>query len=138
MIRVQFVRYVVIGLGLNGALYAAYLLLSSLVTSSRGAMTITFAVGTLLCFIANRNLTFGHRGDQWRALVRFAACYASLYIINLAALWIIAERIGVPHQIVQAGVILVLPFISFVIQKYWVFPAVAVAGAAPFAAGAGR
>ena len=136
MIRIQFVRYVAIGLALNGALYVAYLLLSSQVTSSRGAMTITFAAGTLLSFIANRNLTFGHRGDQWRALLRFVACYAGLYIINFAALWIVAERIGVPHQIVQAGTILSLPLISFVIQKYWVFPAVA--GAAPIAAGAGQ
>lgn len=133
MIRTQFVRYVAIGLGLNATLYIAYLLLSWLVIGSRGAMTITFSVGMLLSFIANRNLTFRHRGDHLGALLRFIVCYAILYTVNFIALWAFAERMGVAHQIVQGGVILVLPLFAFALQKYWVFPNAA-GRAAPLAA----
>jgi putative flippase GtrA len=88
-------------------------------------MTITFSVGVLLSFLANRRITFRHRGDQLAALLRFLACYAILYLIDFIALWVFAGRMGFAHQIVQGGVILVLPLLAFTIQKYWVFPAAA-------------
>jgi putative flippase GtrA len=133
MIRAQFVRYVTIGLGLNAVLYLAYLLLSWRAVGSRGAMTITFSIGVLLSFIANRNLTFRHRGDHLGPLLRFIACYAILYTVNFTALWAFAEQMGVAHQIVQGGVILTLPLFAFALQKYWVFPD-ATGHAAPLAA----
>jgi len=125
MVGAQFIRYVLVGLGLNAALYATYLLLTWRIMGSEAAMTITFSVGTLLSFLANRSLTFRHRGDQLGALRRFLACYAILYLIDFIALWVFAGQMGVPHQIVQGCVILVLPLLNFIVQKYWVFPAAA-------------
>ena len=122
MLRAQFIRYVIVGLALNAALYAAYLLLTWLVMGSEAAMTLTFGAGTLLSFLANRNITFRHRGDHFAALLRFVACYIILYIIDFTALWVFALRMGVPHQIVQGCVVLVLPPLGFIMQKYWVFP----------------
>lgn len=122
MIRPQFVRFVAVGLGLNAALYAAYLLLTWLEMGSETAMTITFCFGTLLSFIANRNMTFRHRGDHMGALLRFLVCYAILYAINFAALWVFAEHMGIAHQIVQGCAILVIALFAFVLQRYWVFP----------------
>jgi putative flippase GtrA len=124
-VRAQFIRYVLVGLGLNAALYAIYLLLTWRIMGSEAAMTITFSVGVLLSFLANRRITFRHRGDQLAALLRFLACYAILYLIDFIALWVFAGRMGFAHQIVQGGVILVLPLLAFTIQKYWVFPAAA-------------
>ena len=125
MVRAQFIRYVLVGLGLNAALYATYLLLTWRIMGSEAAMTITFSVGMLLGFLANRSITFRHRGDQLAALRRFLACYAILYLIDFIALWVFAGQMGVPHQIVQGCVILVLPLLAFIMQKYWVFPAAA-------------
>jgi putative flippase GtrA len=124
-VRAQFIRYVLVGLGLNAALYVTYLLLTWRIMGSEAAMTITFSVGVLLSFLANRRITFRHRGDQLAALLRFLACYAILYLIDFIALWVFAGRMGFAHQIVQGGVILVLPLLAFTIQKYWVFPAAA-------------
>lgn len=121
MTHAQFARYVAIGLGLNAALYLAYLLLSWRVMGSRSAMTITFSVGVLLSFVANRNLTFRHRGNHLAALSRFFACYAMLYTLNFVALWGFAEQMGIEHQIVQGGAILALSLLAFAMQKYWVF-----------------
>ena len=137
MIREQFIRYAAIGLGVNAVGYVAYLLLTWLVMGSLSAMTIVFSAGTLLSFIANRNLTFRHVGGHMGALLRFVACYGLLYLINYAALWFFAKRMGVAHQVVQGCIIMVLPLLAFAMQKYWVFPAVAPNGA-PLAARAER
>ncbi|OCB23473.1 hypothetical protein A5674_24230 [Mycobacterium malmoense] len=125
MVRAQFIRYVLIGFALNAALYAAYLFLTSWMMGSETAMTITFSVGVLLSFIANRSITFRHRGHRFAALGRYLTSYAVVYLINFCALWIFAGRIGVPHQIVQACAIFVLALLAFIMQKYWVFPATA-------------
>ena len=79
----------------------------------------------LLSFHANRRHTFRHRGDQLGALRRFLGCYAILYLIDFIALWVFAGRLSFPHQIVQGCVVLVLPLLAFMMQKYWVFPAAA-------------
>lgn len=137
MIRQQFIRYVVIGVGLNAAFYLIYLLLSWRLLESRSAMTLTFCAGTLSSFLANRNITFQHRGGNLGALLRFLASYAVLYAINVGALWFFYERVGVAHQLVQGAVMLVLPLLGFTMQKYWVFPHAAGDGA-PIATGAER
>jgi putative flippase GtrA len=123
MVRAQFMRYVLVGLGLNAALYAMYLLLTWRIMGNEAAMTITLGVGTLLSFLANRRVTFRHRGDRLAALRRFLACYAIIYLIDFIALWVLAGQMGFPHQIVQGCAILVLPLLAFMMQRYWVFPA---------------
>jgi putative flippase GtrA len=123
VLRVQFIRYVLVGLGLNAALYTMYLLLTWWIMGSETAMTITFSVGMLLSFLANRSLTFRHGGHQLTALRRFMACYAILYLIDFIALWVFAGEMGVPHPIVQGCAVLVLALLAFTMQKYWVFPA---------------
>jgi len=124
-VRAQFIRYVLVGLGLNAALYAMYLLLTWWIMGSETAMTITFSVGVLLSFLANRSLTFRHRGDGFAALRRFLACYAVMYLIDFIALRVFAGPMGIPHQLVQGCVAVVVALLAFVVQKYWVFPAAA-------------
>lgn len=121
MMCVQFTRFVAVGVGLNASLYVAYLLLTWLGMGHEAAMTITFCLGALLGFFFNRNLTFRHRGDYRAALLRFMECYAILYMINFAALWFFAGRMGIAHQIVQGGAVLVIALLAFVLQRYWVF-----------------
>jgi putative flippase GtrA len=125
MVRAQFIRFVLVGLGLNAAGYATYLLLTWRIMGSEAAMTITFSVATLLSFLANRSFTFRHTGGQLAALRRFLTYYAILYLINFIALWVVAGQMGVPHQIVQGCMILVLALLNFIMQRYWVFPAAA-------------
>jgi putative flippase GtrA len=123
MIRQQFIRYVAIGLVLNAAFFGLYLLLTWSVMGTQAAMTITFSIGMLLSFIANRAVTFRHSGNRLGALLRFITCYAVLYLANSAALMVFAGRMGIAHQVVQAGAVLTLPLLAFGLQKYWVFAA---------------
>jgi putative flippase GtrA len=124
-VRAQFIRYVLVGLGLNAALYGTYLLLTWRIMGSEAAMTVTVGAGTLLGFLASRRLTFRHRGDRFAALRRFLVCYAILYFIDFVSLWVFARQMGIPHQIVQGCMVVVVALLGFVMQKYWVFPAAA-------------
>jgi putative flippase GtrA len=92
---------------------------------TEATMRITFSVGTLLSLLAHRSLTFRHRGDQLAAPRRFLTCYAMRYLVDVIALWVVAGQMGVPHQIVQGCMILVVALLTFMMQKYWVFPAAA-------------
>ena len=43
------------------------------------------------------------------------------YLVNFAGLWLLADRCGIPHEIVQGWMILGLAVLLFFLQKYWVF-----------------
>jgi putative flippase GtrA len=122
MIRQQFIRYATIGLLLNAALYGAYLLLTHTLMGSRAAMTLTYGAGVLIGFVLNRKVTFRYYGRNTGALVRYVVSYGIGYVIDFTALWLLVDHAGLAHEVVQGGVIAVLPVALFTLQRYWVFP----------------
>lgn len=119
----QFIRYVTVGLVSNGVLFAAYLLLTTVSMGPKLAMTLLYALGVIQTFFFNMRWSFRHGGTHGPAFVRYCASYALGYGLNLAALWVLVDRLGYPHQIVQGIMILALALMLFVLQKFWVFPA---------------
>ena len=115
-------RFAVVGLASNAVLYLAYLGLTAAGVGPKVAMTLPYAVGLLQTFALNRRWTFGHEGDRRAALLRHAAVYAAGYLLNLAALELLVTRMGLPHRIVQAAMILVVAAFTFGLQRSWVFP----------------
>jgi putative flippase GtrA len=123
MIRRQLIAFVVIGVLVNASLYAVYLLLTHVVMGSRAAMTITYCAGVLIGFALNRRITFRFEGDNASALLRFVGAYAIGYAVNFAGLWLLVDRFGAPHEIVQGGMVLGIAVTLFLLQKYWIFRA---------------
>ncbi len=117
----QFMRYAIIGVGLNAVLYGTYLMLTNTVVGTAAAMSLVYCAGVLVGFVLNRDITFRFSGRQTGALLRYVTSYVIGYILNLAALRVLVNRFGVAHQTVEAGAILTLPLLFFVLQKYWVF-----------------
>jgi putative flippase GtrA len=121
MIRRQLISFVAIGLLLNAALYAVYLLLTHMVIGSPAAMTATYAAGVLIGFVLNKRFSFQFIGDSNSALWRYLASYAIGYLINFLGLWVLVGRYGFAHEIVQGGMMLAIPGVLFLLQRYWVF-----------------
>ena len=119
----QVVRYAAVGLSLNAALYGVYLFLTHTLTGSRVAMTLTYFSGVLLGFAFNRKFTFRFEGKRGSAFYRYILAYAVGYGFNFAGLWLLVDRFGFPHEIVQGGFTLGLPAMFYLLQRYWVFPA---------------
>lgn len=120
----QFTRYAIVGLVSNFVLYMLYLALTSLSMGHKSAMTLLYAVGVAQTFLFNKRWSFRHRANVAGAFTRYATAYAAGYVLNLFALWLFVDRLGIPHQIVQGIMIVTLAFFLFLAQKFWVFATV--------------
>ncbi len=120
-LSMQAARFGTVGLLSNALLYLLYLRLTSIGTGPKVAMSVLFLSGTLLTFVLNRRWTFSHSGDARRALVRYVSAYGTAYLLNLAALWVFVDLMGLPHQLVQASAVLTLAGLLFLAQRFWVF-----------------
>jgi putative flippase GtrA len=117
----QFTRFVVVGVLSNLVLYIFYLLFSTLGMGHKLAMTIMYVIGVAQTFVFNRNWTFAHRGSPGPALLRYLISYALGYFLNLFVLWWLVDRLGYPHELVQAAMIILLAVAFFLTQRYWIF-----------------
>jgi len=118
----QFVRYAVVGLASNAFGYLLYLALTHLGMGHKLAMSLLYAVGVLQSFVFNKKWSFRFDGAATPALMRYASAYAVGYIVNLSALMLLVDQMGLPHQWVQGAMIVVVAVMLFLAQRYWVFP----------------
>lgn len=118
----QFMRYAVVGVVSNAFGYLLYLALTSLGMGPKLAMSLLYCVGVLQTFVFNKKWSFRFDGAATPALVRYATAYALGYVINFAALMLLVDQMGLPHQWVQGAMIVVVAVILFLAQRYWVFP----------------
>lgn len=117
----QGIRFVIVGLVSNIVLFVCYLLLTAVGLAPKLAMTAMFALGTMQTFFANKLWTFGHQGLLQASFFKYVAVYVLAYLLNLAALMVLVDSAGYPHQIVQGMMILILAVMIFLLQKFWVF-----------------
>ena len=118
---IQILRYGFVGLASNGALYAAYLILTAAGLGVKLTMTLLYVVGVIQTFIFNKRWTFRHDGPHRTAFARYCISYAFGYFLNLLVLYVLVDRLGYMHQIVQGVMIIGLAAILFLLQKFWVF-----------------
>jgi putative flippase GtrA len=130
----QFWRYAAVGLASNLALYAAYLLLTHLGMPSKLAMTLLYAMGVAQTFVFNKRWSFRSGGATKTQFRRYCAAYAFGYFFNLSALFLLVDRLGWPHQVVQGILILINAILLFLLQKFWVFRASPPTSNAPLSA----
>jgi putative flippase GtrA len=117
----QFLRYGLVGLASNLLLYVAYLGLTTLGIGHKTGMTVLYAVGVVQTFVFNRTWSFRHDGELHGAFARYVVSYACGYLLNLSMLWLAVDWLGMPHQIVQGIMVVVVALAIFLMQKYWVF-----------------
>ena len=119
----QFARFAVVGLVSNAALYVGYLLLTGMGLGPKLAMSLMYVTGVGATFVFNRRWSFEHGGGAPAALARYVAVYLFGYVLNLAVLMLLVDRLGLDHRIVQGAMILLLAVLIFMLQKFWVFRA---------------
>lgn len=120
-IHIQSLRFAVVGLASNAVLYLAYLALTTTGLGPKLAMTLVYAIGVTQTFLFNKRWTFNHGGRHDTAFARYVSVYAGGYLANLLVLAWLVDDLGLPHQIVQGVMILVLAGCFFLLQKFWVF-----------------
>jgi putative flippase GtrA len=117
----QLLRYGIVGVASNASMYGVYLLLTYWGIEPKTAMTMVYLFGATLGFFGNKQWTFAHRGDAKRAMLRYVVAHSVGYMLNFLLLYTFVDRLGYPHQWVQAAAIGVVAACLFVIFKYFVF-----------------
>jgi putative flippase GtrA len=117
----QLIRFGIVGVLSNLALYAVYLALTRWGADPKVAMSIAYATGTVQAFALNRSWTFGYRGAMAGPFARYVAAYATGYLANLIILVALVNGAGLHHAAVQAGAVLAVAALLFLLQKHWVF-----------------
>ncbi len=117
----EVVRFVIIGLLSNIALYAMYLVLTKSGLAPVFSMSILYFLGVFQTFIFNKRWTFKNNSASKNLLWRYIFLYLSGYALNVFILIFFVNRLHYPHCVVQGTTILFLAFIFFIIQKHFIF-----------------
>jgi putative flippase GtrA len=117
----QLIRYGLVGLASNAAIYIVYLILTFLGVEPKTAMTLVYIMGGFIGFMGNRNWTFAHRGGASSAAFRYMLAHLCGYSLNFLILFTFVDRLGYAHQWVQAAAILIVAGFLFTLFKYFVF-----------------
>lgn len=119
----KLLRYGLVGLAANGIGYVAYLIITAIGLEPKLAMTLLYLLGAGIGFLGNRAWTFRDRGRVWPTLWRYGAAHGIGYVTNFLLLFIFVDRLGYPHQFVQAAAILIVALVLFVCFNLFVFRA---------------
>ena len=114
-------RYGLVGIASNFAGYITYLLVTFLGVTPVVTMSILYATSAAIGFWGNKKLTFSHEGNVLSAGIRYILAHCLGYLINLAVLVVMVDRLGYAHQWVQAVAILIVAAYLFVALKFFVF-----------------
>ncbi len=120
----RLIRYGLVGAASNLAGYLVYLALTGLGAPPKVTMTLLYGVGAAVGYFGQRNVTFSHKGSVLGSGVRYLLAHTCGYAINLGILITFVDRMGYPHQWVQAFAIFVVAAFLFVTFRYFVFPEV--------------
>ena len=120
-LSLQMLRFGIVGVASNLALYLLYLLLTNFGMGHKLAMTGIYAVGVAQTFLINKIWTFRHVGLEVQSFGRYLTLYAACYLLNLVSLLIFVDMMGMKHQIIQCVMIILIAAITFTVQKFWVF-----------------
>ncbi|MEZ5739282.1 MAG: GtrA family protein [Burkholderiaceae bacterium] len=115
------VRYAIVGLLSNAVGYLAYLALTTLGLSPQRAMSLLYAIVATVGFFGHRRLTFADDGRLLGTGARYVIAHLGGYLLNLALLSVLVDRLGLAHQAVQAGAILVVAIYLFIVSRQFVF-----------------
>jgi len=115
-------RYGFVGVLNNLLGYLIYLLMTFLGVDPKIAITILYPVGATAAYFGHSKYSFSYRGRYTNALPRYILSHVVGYGVNFAMLFILSDKLKLPHQLVQASAIFVVAGVLFLMFKYFVFP----------------
>lgn len=117
----QAVRYGIAGVLNNLFGYAAYLLMTFFGVEPKVAVTIVYPLTVTTGYFAHFRYSFSSRRGHGSAMVRYLLAHCAGYAANVAMLYVLHDKMGLPHQAVQAAAIVAVAGMLFVIFRVFVF-----------------
>jgi putative flippase GtrA len=117
----QLIRYGLVGLFTNFVSYLIYLLITYIGVEPKMVMTLLYIAGALIGFVGHRTWTFAQNGALLGTGARYFITHFFGYLINFLILFTFVDKLGYPHQLVQAVAIIFVAGFLFIVFKYYVF-----------------
>lgn len=121
LLRIEFVRFGLIGLVNTAFGYGLFILLQltlGQVTHYLVVLVVSNAVAVVQAYVLQRRLVFRFTGGWWAGLARFSTVYALAFAANLLLLPLFVEVIGV-RVIPAQGVILAIQALGTYAAHRW-------------------
>ena len=118
----QLFHYGLVGIAINLVGYSVYLLITYLGGAPKITMSFLYGVAATTSFFGNRKLTFAHKGSMLGSGFRYVIAHCLGYMLNLVMLIVLVDKLGYPHQWIQAAAIFVVAAFLFLAFKFFVFP----------------
>lgn len=118
----QVFRYGVVGVLNNLLGYLIYLVVTWLWLDPKVAVTLMYPMGAVTAYVGHAKYSFAFRGPTSYGLARYTLAHLIGYAANIGMLYLFSDRLGYPHQLVQAAAIVVVAGILFLLFRYFVFP----------------
>ncbi|WP_341743791.1 GtrA family protein [Azonexus hydrophilus] len=118
----QVVRYGVVGVLNNLLGYLIYLLVTWLWLDPKMAVTLMYPIGAVTAYFGHAKYSFAYIGRTSHGIARYTIAHLIGYGANISFLYLFSDRLGYPHQIVQAVAIVAVAGILYILFRYFVFP----------------
>jgi putative flippase GtrA len=119
----RLLRYGFVGIASNLAGYLVYLAVTGLGAPPKASMTVLYAAGATVGFVGHRNWTYDRGVALRRSLPRYLVAHLAGYGLNYGLLYAFHDRLGYPHQAVQAFAIVAVAGFLYVALGRYVFAA---------------
>jgi putative flippase GtrA len=121
--RIQFVKFLIIGVINTGIHYVAFLFLYRIVgIDYLFASALGYSVGLINSFILNKKLTFKTKGVRTGAeFVKFFCVNMVALLVNLLALKSFVDYASLIPEVAQVCAIAFSTFVNFLGNKCWTF-----------------
>jgi putative flippase GtrA len=118
----QVVRYGVVGVLNNLLGYLIYLLITWLWLDPKVAVTLMYPIGAVTSYFGHARYSFAYSGRPSNGIARYAISHVIGYGANIGMIYVFSDRLGYPHQLVQAAAIVAVAGILYLLFRYFVFP----------------
>jgi len=120
--RYPIVRYGIVGVLNNLRGYLIYLLLTWLWLEPKTAVAIMYPVGATMAYFGHARYSFSYKGSVAHGVLRYCIAHAIGYSANIGILYVLSDKLGFAHQLVQIFAILAVAGILFILFRWFVFP----------------
>lgn len=117
----QVLRYGVVGVLNNLLGYLIYLVVTWLWLDPKLAVTLMYPIGAVTAYFGHARYSFAYSGRTSHGIVRYAGAHLIGYGANIGMLYLFSDRLGYPHQMVQAVAIVAVAGVLYILFRHFVF-----------------
>lgn len=117
----QAARYGIAGFLISMLGYAAYLLMTFCGIDPKVAVSVVYPLSVITGYFVHSQYSFSSGRGHRYAAVRYILAHCVGYCLNVAMLYALSDRMGFPHQVVQAAAIFLVAGFLFLSFRYFVF-----------------